>query len=172
MVMDMGLHAIPTLVEPQQIIQVLIPGVEERARHLPPLTSSGRLTPGPLTFQEQCMAFMTSMCCLGKRRCFCIPTACLFWGSRLCFLGMIGFCLVGCQPHTHDLHLLHHHSTIHPPSVCLPAYVHDLQHTCQDTHSQSCYKPIHCCRQGHFCSRSQASCVPTCDPLTSCDLKQ
>lgn len=46
MVMDMGLHAIPTLVEPQQIIQVLIPGVEERARHLPPLTSSSRLMPG------------------------------------------------------------------------------------------------------------------------------
>ena len=46
MVMDMGLHAIPTLVEPQQIIQVLIPGVEERARHLPPLMSSSRLMPG------------------------------------------------------------------------------------------------------------------------------
>lgn len=46
MVMDMGLHAIPTLVEPQQIIQILIPGVEERARHLPPLTSSSRLMPG------------------------------------------------------------------------------------------------------------------------------
>ena len=46
MVMDMGLHAIPTLVEPQQIIQVLIPGVEERARHLPPLTSFSRLMPG------------------------------------------------------------------------------------------------------------------------------
>ena len=49
MVMDMGLHAIPTLVEPQQIIQVLIPGVEERARHLPPLTSSSRLMPGVIT---------------------------------------------------------------------------------------------------------------------------
>lgn len=49
MVMDMGLHAIPTLVEPQQIIQVLIPGVEERARHLPPLTSSSRLMPGETT---------------------------------------------------------------------------------------------------------------------------
>lgn len=48
MVMDMGLHAIPTLVEPQQMIQVLIPGVEERARHLPPLTSIGRLMPGLL----------------------------------------------------------------------------------------------------------------------------
>ena len=48
MVMDMGLHAIPTLVEPQQMIQVLIPGVEERARHLPPLASFGRLMPGML----------------------------------------------------------------------------------------------------------------------------
>ena len=48
MVMDMGLHAIPTLVEPQQIIQVLVPGVEERARHLPPLTSSSRLMPGQI----------------------------------------------------------------------------------------------------------------------------
>lgn len=46
MVMDMGLHAIPTLVEPQQMVQVLIPGVEERARHLPPLASFGRLMPG------------------------------------------------------------------------------------------------------------------------------
>lgn len=46
MVMDMGLHAIPTLVEPQQMIQVLVPGVEERARHLPPLATFGRLMPG------------------------------------------------------------------------------------------------------------------------------
>ena len=50
MVMDMGLHAIPTLVEPQQMIQVLIPGVEERARHLPPLASFGRLMPGMSSF--------------------------------------------------------------------------------------------------------------------------
>lgn len=49
MVMDMGLHAIPTLVEPQQMIQVLVPGVEERARHLPPLNTFGRLMPGRLT---------------------------------------------------------------------------------------------------------------------------
>lgn len=59
MVMDMGLHAIPTLVEPQQIIQVLIPGVEERARHLPPLTSSSRLMPGLVTNKFVCDRLVT-----------------------------------------------------------------------------------------------------------------
>ena len=71
MVMDMGLHAIPTLVEPQQIRQVLTPGVEERARHLPPLTSSGRLMPGaasgtPLT----CLASTGLVCYKQRPMCF------------------------------------------------------------------------------------------------------
>ena len=76
MVMDMGLHAIPTLVEPQQIIQILIPGVEERARHLPPLTSTNRLMPGqlatPLAFDHvglvvSCRSTQGTSSCQGPR---------------------------------------------------------------------------------------------------------
>ena len=64
MVMDMGLHAIPTLVEPQQIIQILVPGVEERARHLPPLTSSSRLMPGEILADHASLSACTiNLCC-------------------------------------------------------------------------------------------------------------
>ena len=68
MVMDMGLHAIPTLVEPQQIIQILIPGVEERARHLPPLTSTSRLMPGHSTC---CLFVIIITCMLALVDCSC-----------------------------------------------------------------------------------------------------
>lgn len=73
MVMDMGLHAIPTLVEPQQIIQVLIPGVEERARHLPPLMSSSRLMPGEFLAHS----------CYGMPPLADQVTAAEAWGSKL-----------------------------------------------------------------------------------------
>ena len=63
MVMDMGLHAIPTLVEPQQMIQVLIPGVEEQARHLPPLASFGRLMPGMSTSASPGLAKQCQLAC-------------------------------------------------------------------------------------------------------------
>ncbi|KAK9828712.1 hypothetical protein WJX72_001669 [[Myrmecia] bisecta] len=53
MVIDMGLHLLPGLQEPQQLHQVLVPGLQERARLLPPLLSIKQISPGyfdaPLT---------------------------------------------------------------------------------------------------------------------------
>lgn len=90
MVMDMGLHAIPTMVEPQQIIEVLIPGVEERARHLPPLTSSGRLMPGrPTIISHQALhgshVLHRQRCCI-----FCTHSLYVcFVSNELCFFGIM-----------------------------------------------------------------------------------
>ena len=90
--MDMGLHAIPTLVEPQQIIQILIPGVEERARHLPPLTSSSRLMPGDTSSlywiwnrqsSEHPAASMPAACLLGcSGKLLLVRQCCMPWAVR------------------------------------------------------------------------------------------
>eukprot|EP00891_Asterochloris_glomerata_P003990 jgi/Astpho2/3990/Aster-x0182 len=41
----MGVYAVATLTEPQQLHQILVPGLE-RARHLPPLMAISQLAPG------------------------------------------------------------------------------------------------------------------------------
>ncbi len=46
MVVDMGLHLLTGLPEAQQLHQVLVPGLQERARRLPPLQSAQQLSPG------------------------------------------------------------------------------------------------------------------------------
>ena len=44
--MDMGTHVFKDLPEPKQLYQALAPGLEERARVVPPLSTSEQLTPG------------------------------------------------------------------------------------------------------------------------------
>ena len=48
MVMDMGTHVFKDLPEPKQLYQALAPGLEERARVVPPLSTSEQLSPGGL----------------------------------------------------------------------------------------------------------------------------
>ncbi|KAK9805480.1 hypothetical protein WJX72_000629 [[Myrmecia] bisecta] len=45
-VVDMGLHQLARSTEPQQLHQILVPGILDRARHLPPLMSVKQLSPG------------------------------------------------------------------------------------------------------------------------------
>ncbi len=62
MVMDMGLHVVPGLPEPQQLQQILPPGLEERARHVPPLRTTRQLMPGAFRMTSACSAGCTSHC--------------------------------------------------------------------------------------------------------------
>ena len=45
-VMDMGMHVFHDLPEPKQLFQILVPGLEERARMLPKLSTAEQLSPG------------------------------------------------------------------------------------------------------------------------------
>eukprot|EP00891_Asterochloris_glomerata_P003362 jgi/Astpho2/3362/Aster-04706 len=47
-VMDMGMHVFHDLPEPKQLFQILVPGLEERARMLPKLSTAEQLSPGYL----------------------------------------------------------------------------------------------------------------------------
>ena len=44
--MDMGTHVFHDLPEPKQLFQILVPGLEERARMLPKLSTAEQLSPG------------------------------------------------------------------------------------------------------------------------------
>ena len=44
--MDMGMHVFHDLPEPKQLFQILVPGLEERARMLPKLSTAEQLSPG------------------------------------------------------------------------------------------------------------------------------
>eukprot|EP00891_Asterochloris_glomerata_P005056 jgi/Astpho2/5056/fgenesh1_pg.00071_%23_35_t len=55
-VMDMGTHVFKDLPEPKQLYQVLAPGLEERARVVPPLSTSEQLSPGYLDAPSAAMA--------------------------------------------------------------------------------------------------------------------
>ena len=48
MVMDMGQHVVQDYPQPMSLHQVLLPGLEDRARAFPPLTSARQLAPGLL----------------------------------------------------------------------------------------------------------------------------
>ena len=60
MVMDMGLHVVPGLHEAQQLQQILPPGLEERARHVPPLRTTRQIMPGAGRMVSACSAGCTS----------------------------------------------------------------------------------------------------------------
>ena len=77
-VIDMGSHILPKVPGAQLLIQIAVPGLEERARCLPPLRSK-ELTPGkPLTDDFVALSVMhearlLSACCSRKE--------CLAWRS-------------------------------------------------------------------------------------------
>jgi len=49
MVMDMGQHVVQDYAQPLTLHQILVPGLEDRARTFPCLSTAKQLSPGELT---------------------------------------------------------------------------------------------------------------------------
>lgn len=59
-VVDMGMHVLPSLPGLHLIVQLLVPGLEERAHHLPPLHSTQH-TPG-MSASGSVFMFLVCIC--------------------------------------------------------------------------------------------------------------
>ena len=62
--MDMGQHAIQDLPEPKQLYQVLVPGLEDRARICPEIITFEQITTGASTSSAVPVHLMMSPHCL------------------------------------------------------------------------------------------------------------
>ena len=68
-VMDMGTHVFKDLPEPNQLYQVLAPGLEERARVVPPLSTSEQLSPGGRGLLAAGVALEVNLCRWHRGKC-------------------------------------------------------------------------------------------------------
>ena len=54
MVMDMGQHVVQDYAQPLSLHQVMVPGLEDRARAFPSLSTARQLSPGALPLHSCC----------------------------------------------------------------------------------------------------------------------
>ena len=66
MVMDMGQHVVQDLAQPLTLHQVLVPGLEDRARAFPPLATAQQISPG----------ILPRPCCVPPPLCVCSSLCC------------------------------------------------------------------------------------------------
>lgn len=64
MVMEMGQHVVKDYDQPLSLHQVMVPGLEDRARAFPPLSTARQLSPGSAPAQighHHCLSILTSI---------------------------------------------------------------------------------------------------------------
>ena len=72
MVMDMGQHVVQDIAQPVTLHQILVPGLEDRARAFPPLSTTRQLSPGTLPGALLCTSSSGVPAARGADMC-CIP---------------------------------------------------------------------------------------------------
>ena len=83
MVMDMGQHVVQDLAQPLTLHQILVPGLEDRARAFPPLSTARQLSPGTLP----------GPCCIPPALCAGSFSCCGALCSSLSYPGFFAACM-------------------------------------------------------------------------------